>query len=95
MQLHGRPRKGSSGKRWEVSLLGLLVFWGVVGWWWRLARGHVDIVRVAGVVIGAGSAENTEQACLDKKSSLCCIRADASWKLDKEREVKSNGRLLS
>lgn len=37
------------------GLLGLLIFWGVVGRWRRLARGHVDVVGVSWVVIGAGS----------------------------------------
>lgn len=43
------------GGRGRRGLLRLLIFWGVVGRWRRLVRGHVDIVWVARVVIGAGS----------------------------------------
>lgn len=34
--------------------MGLLIFWRVVGRRRRLVRGHVDVVRVARVVVGAG-----------------------------------------
>lgn len=34
---------------------GLLILWRVVGRWWKLAFGHVDIVWVAWVVIGNSS----------------------------------------
>lgn len=46
----GGGKQGSEGR-----LLGLLIFWGVVGRRRRLVRGHIDVVRVAWVVIGAGS----------------------------------------
>lgn len=53
----GEAQEGIMGKRQGggQGLLGLLVCWGIVGWWWRLSCGHADIVWVARVVIGAGS----------------------------------------
>ena len=51
----GEERARGGRKTGWRGLLGLLIFGGVVGRWWRLVRGHVDVVWVARVVIGAGS----------------------------------------
>lgn len=38
VQTHGKPRKDHGSRRQGTGqgLLGILVFCGVVGWWWRL-----------------------------------------------------------